>query len=123
MQSAVCAWGSLPISSWLREKSYGQKSRKLGVRGLSASLLGHTRACGGRPGSKEAISQAIAGIRDRVILATKVSGQHLQLSAVIRAAGASLQRLKTDYIDPYQIHWPGSLELAHYDESRPNAAP
>ncbi len=60
-------------------------------------------------GTEEAVGQAIAGIRDRVFLATKVSGQHLRYDDVIKAAEASLARLSTDRIDLYQIHWPTSV--------------
>ncbi|MGK7926318.1 MAG: aldo/keto reductase [Spirulina sp.] len=56
--------------------------------------------------------------RDRIILATKVSGYAPQLSwirggknrldraNIEQAIDESLKRLKTDYIDLYQIHWP-----------------
>ncbi|HVN89702.1 MAG TPA: aldo/keto reductase [Candidatus Binataceae bacterium] len=60
-------------------------------------------------GTEEAVGQAIRGIRDRVFLASKVSGQHLRHDDVIKAAEASLQRLNTDRIDLYQIHWPTSV--------------
>ena len=55
------------------------------------------------------------GKRDDIILATKVAGagnrnidEGAPVSAekIRRACERSLQRLKTDYIDLYQIHWP-----------------
>jgi diketogulonate reductase-like aldo/keto reductase len=45
-------------------------------------------------------------MRNRVLIATKVSGDHLRYDQVLRAADNSLQRLDTNYIDLYQIHWP-----------------
>jgi diketogulonate reductase-like aldo/keto reductase len=57
-------------------------------------------------GTEEVVGQAVSGMRDRVFIATKVSGQHLRYDEVLRAAEASLQRLRTNYIDLYQIHWP-----------------
>jgi aryl-alcohol dehydrogenase-like predicted oxidoreductase len=66
-------------------------------------------------GSSEEIIGALiaeAGVRDDVILATKVwarmrpgpKGGGLSRAAIIRQAEESLRRLKTDYIDLYQIH-------------------
>jgi diketogulonate reductase-like aldo/keto reductase len=60
-------------------------------------------------GTEDVVGQAISGMRDRVFLATKVSGDHLQYDQVLRAAEASLKRLRTNYIDLYQIHWPGNF--------------
>ncbi len=60
-------------------------------------------------GTEEVVGQAVSGTRERVFIATKVSGQHLGYDEVLRAAEASLQRLRMDYIDLYQIHWPGNF--------------
>jgi len=60
-------------------------------------------------GTEEVVGQAVAGMRDRVFIATKVSGQHLRYDEVLRAAEGSLQRLGTNHIDLYQIHWPGNI--------------
>jgi diketogulonate reductase-like aldo/keto reductase len=59
-------------------------------------------------GTEEAVGKAIADIRDRVFVATKVSGGHLRRDEVLRAAEASLKRLAINRIDLYQIHWPNS---------------
>lgn len=55
------------------------------------------------------------GKRDQVVLATKVAGsgrdyirggRDIDAAAIREAVDTSLTRLKTDYIDLYQIHWP-----------------
>src|SRR5215813_1983688 len=63
-------------------------------------------------GTEDIVGQAVRGLRDRVFIATKVSGDHLRYDDVLRAAEASLHRLDTGYIDLYQIHWPnGSVPI------------
>ncbi len=57
-------------------------------------------------GTEEVVGEAIAGRREHVFLATKVSGDHLKYDQVLRAADASLRRLRTEVIDLYQVHWP-----------------
>ncbi|HEY9604298.1 MAG TPA: aldo/keto reductase [Allocoleopsis sp.] len=56
--------------------------------------------------SEEIVAQALSDVRDRVTYATKVFANHLKHDQVIAACEGSLKRLKTDYIDLYQIHWP-----------------
>jgi diketogulonate reductase-like aldo/keto reductase len=59
-------------------------------------------------GTEDVVGQAVHDHRDQVFIATKVAGHHLRHDEVLRGAEASLQRLKTDRIDLYQIHWPNS---------------
>jgi aryl-alcohol dehydrogenase-like predicted oxidoreductase len=57
--------------------------------------------------------------RDKIILATKIAGpgdytKHIRTTgfsekSLFEAVDGSLKRLKTDYIDLYQLHWPERL--------------
>lgn len=57
--------------------------------------------------SEEVVGRAVREIgRDEVVIATKVSGNHLRYDDVQRACDRSLKRLGVDAIDLYQVHWP-----------------
>ena len=56
--------------------------------------------------TEDVVGEAVQGMRERVFIASKVSGDHLGYDQVLRAAEASLRRLDIDTIDLYQIHWP-----------------
>ena len=56
--------------------------------------------------TEAAVGEAVAGIRERVFLATKVLGSNLRYDEVLRAAERSLKLLAVAKIDLYQIHWP-----------------
>jgi aryl-alcohol dehydrogenase-like predicted oxidoreductase len=74
---------------------------------------------GGR--SEELIGEVLAGRRDQVVLATKFGHQAADMgygpaagakggrAYIRRAVEASLRRLRTDYIDLYQIHTPDPI--------------
>lgn len=56
--------------------------------------------------SEEIIGSVIEPIRDRIVLATKFSFQNSSPAKIRAALHSSLTRLRTDYIDLYQQHWP-----------------
>ena len=56
--------------------------------------------------SEEVLGRALEGRRHQAVKATKIYTDKLHHDDVIRQCEASLKRLKTDYIDMYQIHWP-----------------
>lgn len=55
--------------------------------------------------SESVLGKALAGKREKVILATKLSGDH-SLQHMNEAIENSLRALRTDYIDLYQLHAP-----------------
>ncbi len=60
---------------------------------------------------EEIVADALAGRRDEVFLVSKVSPHHASYTGVLRACEASLNRLRTDHLDVYLLHWPGSQPL------------
>ena len=56
--------------------------------------------------SEKVIGQALKGIRNGVVLATKVSPEALSIQGIEDSTRMSLKRMKTDWIDLLQIHWP-----------------
>jgi diketogulonate reductase-like aldo/keto reductase len=57
-------------------------------------------------GTETVVGHAVAGLRDRVFIATKVSPEHFRFDRVLKAADDSLDRLGIDRIDLYQLHMP-----------------
>ena len=57
------------------------------------------------------VGEAIAGRRDEVFLVSKVYPHNASRKAMQAACTASLRRLRTDRIDLYLLHWPGSVPL------------
>ncbi|WP_152047981.1 aldo/keto reductase [Aureimonas psammosilenae] len=62
--------------------------------------------------SEELVGEAIDGRRDEVFLVSKVAPHHASREGTRRACEASLKRLRTDRLDLYLLHWPGSIPLS-----------
>ena len=63
-------------------------------------------------GAEEVVGEAIAGLRDKVFLVSKVYPHNAGRKGVPLACERSLKRLGTDYIDLYLLHWRGQYPLA-----------
>jgi aryl-alcohol dehydrogenase-like predicted oxidoreductase len=68
---------------------------------------------GGKGGSESFLGQVLEGRRDRVVLATKFGGdmgdgteRRGTRDYIRKSIDGSLQRLRTDYVDLYQYHFP-----------------
>jgi aryl-alcohol dehydrogenase-like predicted oxidoreductase len=56
--------------------------------------------------SEEILGKALEGRRDEAFIATKISPSNTEPEILRAHCEASLERLRTDYIDLYQVHWP-----------------
>ena len=82
------------------------------------TLLDTAESYGGGGRSEEILGEVLTGRRDQVVLATKFGGRGVDMgygpaagakggrNYIMRAAEQSLRRLRTDYIDLYQLHAP-----------------
>lgn len=56
--------------------------------------------------SEKTTGEALKGLRAKAVVSSKFSAENSRFKEVIKSCDNSLRRLKTDYIDLYQIHWP-----------------
>jgi diketogulonate reductase-like aldo/keto reductase len=88
---------------------------RLGIE-LGLTLI-DTAEMYGEGGAEVVVGEAIAGQRDSVFLVSKVYPHNASRSGVAAACERSLQRLKTDCIDLYLLHWRGQYPLAETVEA------
>jgi len=60
---------------------------------------------------EEIVGEAIEGRRDEVFLVSKCYPQNASRKRMVEACTRSLKRLRTDRIDLYLLHWPGSVPI------------
>jgi len=83
---------------------------------LGATLI-DTAEMYGEGRSEELVGEAIAGRRDEAFLVTKVYPHNASKKGIPLACERSLQRLRTDRIDLYLLHWRGSIPFAETIEA------
>lgn len=117
IESSRIGLGCWAIGGWLWAGSDERESINTILAALEKGItLVDTAAIYGFGRSEEIVGKALAeyGKRDKVVLATKAgldwtSGKvyrNSTRSRIMKEAEDSLERLGTDYIDIYQIHWP-----------------
>jgi predicted aldo/keto reductase-like oxidoreductase len=132
--AAALGASALPLATWAREEASAQRYVELGGTGLRISDIsfGSSRTTdpelvryalargvtyfdtaerykGGR--AEEAIGAALAGERERVVLASKVrAGARTPRDELMRSLEGSLRRLRTDRIDVYFNHAVNDLD-------------
>jgi aryl-alcohol dehydrogenase-like predicted oxidoreductase len=112
--------GTWAVGGWM----WGGTDEKESIRTIHEGLdhginLIDTAPIYGYGRSEEIVGEALRqhGCRDRVILATKVGidwangkiERNSTRQGILREFKDSLRRLRTDYIDIYQVHWPDPL--------------
>jgi aryl-alcohol dehydrogenase-like predicted oxidoreductase len=131
LEVSVLAFGAWAIGGWL----WGGADSKDAIRAIETAVDNgmttiDTASVYGFGKSEELVGKAIKGKRDKVQILTKFgmswegnqgefyfdtkdeNGKELKIyrhsskEKVIKDCDSSLKRLKTDYIDLFQIHWP-----------------
>jgi aryl-alcohol dehydrogenase-like predicted oxidoreductase len=117
IESSRIGLGAWAIGGWL----WGGSEERESIETIHAALdngitLIDTAAIYGFGRSEEIVGKAVSeyGNRDKIIIATKAgldwsSGKVYRNSTkerIFKEVDDSLERLETDYIDIYQIHWP-----------------
>jgi len=126
IRASVVALGTWPVGGWL----WGGSDRRESERAIAAALEHGVNFIDTAPAygfglAEEIVGRVVAGRRDEVVIATKCGlvWDESRREAVVAAGGnpiehdlsprsirreveASLRRLRTDYIDLYQTHWP-----------------
>jgi diketogulonate reductase-like aldo/keto reductase len=88
---------------------------KLGIE-LGLTLI-DTAEMYGNGRAEELVAEAIAGRRDELFIVSKVYPHNASRSGTPAACERSLKRLRTDRLDLYLLHWPGSHPLSETVEA------
>jgi diketogulonate reductase-like aldo/keto reductase len=98
--------------SWKIEASAADAAIAALRRGLDLGLTHiDTAEMYGSGAAEEIIGTAIAGRRDEIFLVSKVLPGNASKRGTLAACEQSLRRLRTDRLDCYLLHWPGSHPL------------
>ena len=112
------ALGTWAMGGWM----WGGSDQREAIATIHAALnqginLIDTAPVYGFGASEEIVGAALDGVRAQTVIATKTGLEwrdgkiyrNASGERILREIDASLRRLRTDYIDIYQVHWPDPL--------------
>ena len=102
------------MGTWMIEGPPEVESRAIEALRLGLDLgLTHidTAEMYGNGRVEELVAEAIHDRREEVFLASKVLPSNASYKGTLRACRQSLKRLKTEWLDLYLLHWPGSYPI------------
>jgi aryl-alcohol dehydrogenase-like predicted oxidoreductase len=112
------ALGTWAMGGWM----WGGTDRRESIATIQAALhqginLIDTAPVYGFGVSEEIVGAALEGVRNQAVIATKTGLEwrdgkiyrNATRARILREVDDSLRRLRTDYIDIYQVHWPDPL--------------
>ncbi|KXV34034.1 oxidoreductase [Gluconobacter thailandicus] len=105
---------ALGMGTWNVGDSADRRSSEIESlrKGLEAGLrVIDTAEMYGNGRSEKLVGEAIADVRDDVYLVSKVLPSNASYDGVRRACRRSLERLETDWLDMYLLHWRGGTPL------------
>ncbi len=111
----VLGQGTWKFGAGERDEAEEVAALRAGVE-LGMTLI-DTAEMYGEGAAEKIVGRAIAGMRDRVFLVTKAYPHHASRRELPLACERSLQRLGTDVIDLYLLHWRGQTQLAETVEA------
>ena len=113
---------AIGFGCWEIGGTYGRIDQSLFQRAVAAAIDSgitcfDTAEAYGMGMSEEALAQALDGRRNEVVIATKFGVGYEEMpnrrdsrrARVLASIDKSLQRLRTDHVDIYLVHWPDPL--------------
>lgn len=108
LKVSVIAMGSWALAG---DMTWGDQSEAESIAATRAALDAGINFFDAAPGygdglAEERLGKGLVGVRDQAIIATKIGPEAMREGAVAASLDKSLARLRTDYVDLLQIHWP-----------------
>jgi diketogulonate reductase-like aldo/keto reductase len=103
------------IGTWRMGESRARRAQELDAIKCALELdypMIDTAEMYGDGGAEEIVGEALAGVRKRPFIVSKVYPHNATRSGTIAACERSLKRMKLERIDLYLLHWRGGVPLA-----------